>query len=125
MKIFKQKTANYAAILLILAMSLLALGVGGCGQKGMRIVPVSNRDVMALSSDDIVQIMRQSGFSDTQIQEHGWAVRDGLARYGTVDVMISKVREARYAINGNEVFIATSGRGYFIYNPQTGWGRMK
>jgi hypothetical protein len=107
-------------------LALLALGAVGCvrDSMGIRVVPMSNRSVLALSPDDVVEVMKRSGFSDNQILEYGTDLRNGLAESGAVQIKIGKKVEAVFAINlndGNCVFISTRLRGNFIYNVDSGW----
>jgi hypothetical protein len=115
---------------LLTLLTLVALGIGGCARSrtGIRIVPLSNRSVLALSSDDVVAIMRRAGFSDSQILEYGTDLRNGLAESGAVQVKIGKKVEAVFAINlseGNCVYISTRLRGNFIYDVDEGWVSSK
>ena len=102
-------------------LALLALGVAGCAEnRGIRFIPVGSQNVLALSSDDIVQVMRGAGFSDRQILEYGTDLRNGLARSGAIEVRINNVVEVTFAIKGDYVYINTRLRGNFIYNASTG-----
>lgn len=108
----------------IIVLLLLALGGIGCASTGIQVVPLSNRNVLALSADDVVQVMRGAGFSDRQIMAHGTDLRNGLAQYGAVQIRVGKKLEAVFAINrdsGDCVYISTRLRGNFIYNVKTGW----
>lgn len=107
-------------------LALLALGAVGCARNntGIRVVAMSNRDVLALSPEDVVAVMRRAGFSDNQVLEYGTDLRNGLAESGAVQVKIGKKVEAVFAINLNDgdcVYISTRLRGNFIYNVDTGW----
>jgi hypothetical protein len=85
---------------------------------------MSNRHVLALDADDVVQIMRRAGFSDSQILEYGTDLRNGLAESGAVQIKIGRKVEAVFAVNlndGNCVYISTRLRGNFIYNVDSGW----
>jgi hypothetical protein len=85
---------------------------------------LSNRNVLALTADDIVQVMRRAGFSDRQIMEYGTDIRNGLAESGAVQIKINNKVEAVFAINrenGDCVYTSTRLRGNFIYNVDTGW----
>ncbi|NIO40451.1 MAG: hypothetical protein GTO41_09820, partial [Burkholderiales bacterium] len=53
-------------------------------KKGFEVIPVSNRNILDLSADDVVQVMRRAGFSDNQILELGTDVRDGIFMSGAV-----------------------------------------
>jgi hypothetical protein len=65
--------------------------------------------------------MRQAGFSDNQILEHGTDLHNALSREGAAQIRIRKNPEAVFAINGDAVYISTRLRGNFIYNVKTGW----
>ena len=119
--------SRYSSVTIMLTLlALLALGAVGCARDstGIRVVPMSNRNVLALSSDDVVEVMKRSGFSDNQILEYGTDLRNGLAESGAVQIKIGKKVEAVFAINLNDgdcVFISTRLRGNFIYNVDSGW----
>ena len=121
---YKSRISSVTIILTLLA--LLALGVGGCARSstGIRIIPLSNRSVLALNPDDVVEVMRRAGFSDAQILEYGTDLRNGLAESGAVQIKIGKKVEAVFAINLSEsncVYISTRLRGNFIYDVDAGW----
>jgi len=85
---------------------------------------MSNRHVLALSPDEVVDVMRRAGFSDSQILEYGTDLRNGLAESGAVQIKIGNKVEAVFAVNlseGNCVYISTRLRGNFIYNVDSGW----
>lgn len=110
----------------IVLVALLIFGVAGCARsaRGIRIVPMSNRHVLALSPEEVVEVMRRAGFSDNQILEYGTDLRNGLAESGAVQIKIGKKVEAVFAINlseGNCVYISTRLRGNFIYDVDSGW----
>ncbi len=119
--------SRYSSVMIILTLlALLALGVVGCARDstGIRVVPMSNRNVLALSPTDVVEVMRRSGFSDNQILEYGTDLRNGLAESGAVQIKIGKKVEAVFAINlndGDYVYISTRLRGNFIYDVDSGW----
>jgi len=120
-KPIRYNSRNRSVMIVLTLLSLLALGVVGCGRTGIQLTPLSNRNVLALSADDVVQVMRRAGFSDVQILEHGPDLRDGLAQSGAVQIKINNRVEAVFAINGDSVYISTRLRGNFIYNVNTGW----
>ncbi len=124
MKPTKHKPRNSGVIIALSLLALLALGVAGCAPMGIQVVPLSNREVLALSADDVVRVMRRAGFSDMQIMEHGTDLRNGLAQSGAVQVKINGKVEAVFAINreqGDCVYISTRLRGNFIYCVDQGW----
>jgi hypothetical protein len=105
---------------------LLVICVFGCARTagGIRVIPMSNRHVLALSPDDVVEVMRRAGFTDGQILEYGTDLRNGLAESGAVQIKIGRKVEAVFAINlteGNCVYISTRLRGNLIYNVDSGW----
>jgi hypothetical protein len=122
---YNSRISSVTIILTLL--TILALGVGGCARSntgGIRVIPLSNRSVLALSPDDVVEVMRRAGFSDNQILEYGTDLRNGLAESGAVQIKIGKKVEAVFATNlndGNRVYISTRLRGNFIYDVDAGW----
>ena len=126
-KPIRYKSRITSVMVLLMLLALLALGVGGCAgssSTGIRVIPLSNRSVLALSPDDVVEIMRRAGFSDRQILEYGTDLRNGLAESGAVQIKIGKKVEAVFAINLSEgkcVYISTRLRGNFIYDVDAGW----
>lgn len=120
---YKSRAGRIATRLTLLL--LLALGMVGCARSatGIQIVPLSNRNVLVLNADDVIQVMRRAGFSDRQIWEYGPDLRNGLAQSGAVQVRINKKVEAVFAVNqdqGDCVYISTRLRGNFIYNVGSG-----
>ena len=130
MKIKAAKPIRYntrisSVMILLTLLALVALGIG-CAHSstGIRVIPLSNRSVLALSPDDVVEVMRRAGFSDGQILQYGTELRNGLAESGAVQIKIGKKVEAVFAINLSEsncVYISTRLRGNFIYDVDAGW----
>jgi len=121
-KAITYNSRNCSVMIALTLPALLVLGAVGCARRsGIQVVPVSNRHVLELSADDIVQIMRRAGFSDAQVFEHGPDLHAGLAESGAVQIKINNTVEAVFAINGDSVYISTRLRGHFIYNVNTGW----
>jgi hypothetical protein len=120
-----QRFKNFGVIYISLLLMLLALGLGGCvGNRGFEIFPLNNQNVLTLSSDDIVRVMRRAGFSDNQILQYGEDLHIALAQYGAAQIKINKKLVAVYAINGDDVYISSALFGKtqnFIYNTKTGW----
>jgi len=121
MKLISQGSIKGGAIVVSLLLALLAFGVVSCAPQGLEVVPLSNRNVLTLSSDDIVRVMRVAGFSDNQILEYGTYLHDALSNSGAAQIKIRNRLEAVFAINGDAVYISTRLRGNFIYNVKTGW----
>jgi len=113
------------------ALCILLCFVVGCvstrsgKSTGFQVVPVSSRDVAALSSDDIVRVMRRTGFSDEQILELGTQLRNALLLSGAAQIKQGNIVEAIFAVDENNVYITTRLRGNFIYDLQKGsWVRL-
>jgi hypothetical protein len=122
MKQNSHRLKNFDVILISLMLTLLALGLGGCiGNRGFEIFPLNNQNVLTLSSDDIVRVMRRAGFSDNQILQHGEDLHIALAQYGAAQIKISKKLVAVFAINGDDIYISSRVTGNSIYNTKTGW----
>jgi len=117
----KTRISGGGVIIVSLLLVLLTFGVVSCAQRGFEVVPLSYQEVLALSSDDVVRVMRRAGFSDNQILEYGTDLHDALARSGAAQIKIDKTLQAVFAINGDSVYISTRLRGNFIYNVKTGW----
>ena len=117
----KTRISGSGVIIVSLLLALLAFGVVSCAQRGFEVIPVNYEEVLTLSSDDIVRVMRRAGFSDNQILEYGTDLHDALSRSGAAQIKMSKKLQAVFAINGDSVYISTRLRGNFIYNVKTGW----
>ena len=125
MKPISYNLRNSSLAIMLTLLALLALGAVGCARNsmGIRVIALSNRDVLDLSPNDVVELMRRAGFSDNQVLEYGTDLRNGLATSGAVQIKIGKKVEAVFAVNlsdGDCVFISTRLRGNFIYNVDTG-----
>jgi len=92
-------------------------------QSDLELMPLSNRDIIALSAQDVVEIMRRAGFSDEQIVRLGTDMRNDLALYGAVQVKTpdSAKIEATFAVRDHCIYISTRLRGSFIYSIKSGW----
>jgi len=117
----KIRISGSGVIIVSLLLALLAFGVVSCAQRGFEVIPLNHQEVLTLSSDDIVRVMRRAGFSDNQILAYGTDLHDALSRSGAAQIKINKTLQAVFAINGDSVYISTRLRGNFIYNMKTGW----
>jgi hypothetical protein len=120
------RSTNSRVTVILISVMLLVFGIAGCVRtaRSIRVIPMANRSVLALSSDEVVNIMRRAGFSDNQILEYGTDLRNGLAESGAVQIKIGNKVEAVFAVNlseGNCVYISTRLRGNFIYDVDSGW----
>jgi hypothetical protein len=122
MKQNSQGLKNFDVIFISLLLTLLAFGLSGCvGNRGFEIFPLNNQNVLTLSSDNIVRVMRRAGFSDNQILQYGEDLHLALAQYGAAQIKIRRKLEAVFAINGDAVYISSRVTGNSIYNVKTGW----
>ncbi len=105
-------------------MFITALSLAGCTSymnRGIVVEPLNSQNVLNLSADNVVDIMRAAGFTDEQIIGHGTAVRDALAQTGAAQVYVNGRVEAIFAVKEQDIYISTELRGLFIYNINTGW----
>lgn len=93
--------------------------------SGFKVVPVPNQSKLVLRMDEIEQILKKAGFSDSQIQQYGTSILDGLANAGAVRILIDDKVEAGFAVRDDEVFVSSRSKGYFVYNIKTGWVDVK
>jgi hypothetical protein len=134
----KTREKNMKAIMYCIAIMLLAFSVSSCSKKDndseqsqgqetakVQIVPVPNQGVLVLDAGQIAQILTKAGFSEKQISDYGPSIREALAKSGAVRIMINNVIEAGLAVKGDDIYISTRSRGYFIYNTKTGWKNMQ
>ena len=94
------------------------LNTAGCTQDGIdgEVVLRPNRDVAALSADDIVRVMQRAGFADDQIIHLCTDLRNSLSSTGAAHIVIDGKVEAIFAVEGERLYIASRLRGSFIYN---------
>ena len=85
-----------------------------------RVAPLSNRDVIALSADDVVKLMRQAGFSDERILDLGTDLRNALAASGAAQIEVEDRVEAIFAVRDKNLHVSSYRRGNFIFNTETG-----
>ena len=100
-----------AAAVVVMA---LAMGQVGCVTAGTQVVPMANRDVAALNAEQVVDAMRQAGFTHEQIIEHGPRLRNTLASAGAAQVRVDGVVQALFAVDGDRLYVSARGRAAFI-----------
>ena len=137
MNSIRHKSTKKRFIILLVLLALLSSGVVGCAHLGsftkgigslsrgkrpaqLQVTPLSNQDVVALSADDIIRIMRRAGFSDEQILQLGTDVRNALLLSGAAQVRLKDKVEVIFAVHDDYVFITTRLRGHFIYDVKAG-----
>ena len=125
MKQNSQAFKKFEVICISLLLALLALGISGCtGNRGFEIFPLNNQNVLTLSSDDIVRVMRRAGFSDNQILQYGEDLHLALSQYGALSALTGKRREALWEVSGAGRWRKTGqeGRGGQKGEPHGDWG---
>lgn len=137
MNSIRYKSTKKGVIILLALLGLLSSGVVGCAHLGnftkgigsltsskdtakFQVTPLSNQDVVALSADDIIRIMRRAGFSDEQILQLGTDVRNALLLSGAAQLRLKDKVEVIFAVHDDHVFITTRLRGSFIYDVKAG-----
>ncbi|GAI19495.1 unnamed protein product, partial [marine sediment metagenome] len=93
-------------LFIVLSLSAL-LGMGGCAHNRAQVIPVSNREVAALSAEDIVRVMLRAGFSDEQILELGTELRNELGLSGAAQINVGDKMEAIFAVDGDYVYVSS------------------
>jgi len=113
------KAAATDALFIILLSSAM-LAMAGCAVTEPQVLPISNREVAAVSAEYVVQVMLRAGFSDEQILQLGTDLRNELARSGAAQISVGDKVEATFAVQGDYVYVTTYKRGSFIYEMKTG-----
>ncbi len=96
--------------------ALIGLAALGLSCARVKLAPIPNRDLAALSADDVAKVMRRAGFSDKQILKSGARVHDLLAQNGAAQIWVGPRTEAILATDGPYLHVATRQRGPFVYN---------
>ena len=101
-----------------LASLTLALSLPGCAHA--RVQALSNRDVAALSADEVVRVMHTAGFSDEDILKAGTDLRNTLAASGAAQVRLGDKVAAIFAVHGPYLHVSSRMRGSLIYDLRSG-----
>ncbi len=120
MKPMSSESRNIGVIIALFLLAFLAFGVVSCVSRSLQVVPIRNQNVLILSSDDVVRVMRRAGFSNGQILEYGTDLHDALSQSGAAQIRTRRGLRAVFAIKEDSVYIS-SRFGNFIYNMNTGW----
>lgn len=107
----------------IVALLLLVI-VSGCAHVSdtidtyspLAIIAMPNKDVAALTADDIVIVLREAGFSDEQIIEHGTEIRNAIGSTGAVKMLSEKKVQAIIAVRDSYLHVVSRQRGSFVYD---------
>jgi hypothetical protein len=135
--LIRHKSTKKRVVFLLVLLLLLSSGMVGCLHPGkftqgigslatsksvarLQVIPLSNQDVITLSADDIIRMMRKAGFSDDQILQLGTDVRNALLLSGAAQVRLKDKVEVIFAVHDDYVFITTRLRGSFIYDAKAG-----
>ena len=109
-----------------LILAVILFGLCGCAHDYAAIGPetaviaLPNNHTAALTSDDIVIVMRQAGFTDEQILDLGTDLRNRLASSGAAQIRLKKKIQAIFALQEGYLHVASRLRGSFIYDLKTG-----
>ncbi len=98
----------------------LLIVVSGCASAIRRVVAMPNREVAALTADDIVRIMRRAGIADKHIVLYGADLRNSLAQQGAAQFRSGSKVEAVLAVHSPYVHVISRSTGSFVYNYKTG-----
>lgn len=98
------------------ALVLLTACLPGCAVNQAQVILLPNRDIAALSADDIVGVMRRGGFSDERILDLGTDLRNMLASSGAAKIRVGDKIEAIFAVDGRCLHVTSRLRGSFIYD---------
>ncbi|MFC1762531.1 hypothetical protein ACFL6U_10680 [Planctomycetota bacterium] len=118
---------------ILLLTSILIMGFSGCEQwqtsssrndnaQSMRVSALSARYRVALTAQDIVAIMRATGFTDRQIYELGPDLRAALMQGGAAHFVMPRksekdLIEAVVVVRENDyVHITRRQAGFYIYD---------
>jgi hypothetical protein len=85
----------------------------------MAVTPIPSRDIIALDAEDVVTVMRRSGFDDDQILAQGTEIRNALSTTGSARISVGKKTEALFMVVDRYIHVSSRLRGNFIYDTQT------
>lgn len=116
---------------MLLVLTSLALGVGGCSSwfrpvgwddeleagnqapdSPFKVIARKSNQLAALSADDIVRIMQRIGFQDEQILELGTDLHNALRFSGAAAVSYKKKTIAIFAADGDYVHIRSRSASF-------------
>ncbi len=98
----------------LVALSLFSMTFLGCQTGATRVMPAPGEHHKTLSADDVVLLMRQSGFGDSDILQYGTDLRNALATQGVARVEIGDVVRAIFCAQEESVYVTTSmGKAFF------------
>ena len=112
------KSCTRTAVLVAFA-ALFSSGCGGSLFVDSGVEALPNRDVTALTADDIVCVMTRAGFTDEQILDLGTDVRNALATTGCARIRVGRKVEALFAVVGDCLHVTSRRRGHFIFDLKT------
>ncbi len=124
------------AILSVL-LALVTLGLVGCSRDHrpddlsadpqplvtgpLQVVPVAMDNAIMLNADDIIQLMRASGFDDQQIYDIGTHLREALLGSGGAKIMADRGKPiAVFKVQGDMVWGVSLSGASFVYDVKSG-----
>jgi len=117
-------TARFPRALLAMLLTVPLLLAGGCANQTKPLV-VEGFNVphkAALDAPTVVHAMRQAGFSDDHIVDHGPAMRNALATQGGVRLRSAALTLAMFMVRDDELFGVAINRGAFHLPLRNGSG---
>lgn len=108
-------------IRICLAIGVLLTGMQGCsytkqwwpGSKTLRVESAPHGAAASLTADEVVQAMRQAGFSDEEILEKGPELRNTLAMSGSARIAKGSTAEAVFAADAQKLYVSSRQSGSF------------
>ena len=87
----------------------------------LQVVPVNMDSAVMLNVDDIIQLMRASGFDDQQIYDIGQSLRDALLASGGAKIQADgKQPVAMFKVQGDMVWGMSRSGASFVYDVKSG-----
>jgi hypothetical protein len=81
--------------------------------------PGPNSEYIALSAEDVINVLTAAGLSEDKIVSEGREFRNILAGSGSAMLKDGNATIAMITVKSGLVHISTINRGSFIYNPRT------
>ena len=99
---------------------LQSVMLGGCATHQLAVVPCRSRNVVVLSAEEVVAVMRRAWFPDEQIERLGLELRDALASHGAARIRSADRTQALFLTDGHFIYVTVRGRGGFFYSVRKG-----
>ena len=83
----------------------------------LQVVPVTMDNAIMLNVDDIIQLMRASGFDDQQIYDIGTHLREALLASGGAKILAGRGKPvAMFKVQGDMVWGMSKSGASFVYD---------